>query len=613
MCGIAGWINLNADIGENIKIMEDMRDTLKFRGPDSYGIESYDHALLGHRRLAIVDPTGGLQPMNKMKGDKKYTIVYNGELYNTEEVRKVLLEKGYKFSSYSDTEVLLTAYMEYGKDCVNYINGIYAFGVWDEHNQELFLARDQLGVKPLFYAIKNNSIIFGSEIKTILAHPEIEPVVDKEGLLELMALGPQRKLGGGIFKDINELPPAYCLTYNSKGIEIKEYWKLEAKEHEQDLQQTTSYLRELLVDAIEGQLVSDVPVCTFLSGGLDSSFISYITAKAFERENKGTLNTFSVDYLDNNKFFKANEFQPNSDEYWIVKMSEYIKSNHRNIVLDNQDLAHYLKQVTIGCDLPLMADIDSSLYLFAKEVRKHATVALSGECADEVFGGYPWYTKNYDKIDIFPWEDSVAHRKCLLSNNLKSLPIEEYVKQMCSDSIAKVPKLNGESKQDSIMREMYYLNIKWFMVTLLNRKDRMTMANSLEVRVPFADIRLVEYAFNIPTEMKLLNGREKGLLREAMRTLLPDEIIDRKKSPYPKTHNPLYTETVKSMLKDIINKPNARILELVDKKEIEGIINTNGASFTKPWFGQLMTGPQVMAYLVQLDTWLNEYKVKIEI
>ncbi|MGL5348929.1 MAG: asparagine synthase (glutamine-hydrolyzing) [Peptostreptococcaceae bacterium] len=613
MCGIAGWINLNDNIGENIKIIEDMRDTLKFRGPDSYGIESYNHALLGHRRLAIVDPTGGLQPMNKFKGDKKYTIVYNGELYNTEEVRKGLLEKGYTFSSYSDTEVLLTAYMEYGKDCVDYINGIYAFGVWDEHNQELFLARDPLGVKPLFYAIKNNSIIFGSEIKTILAHPEIEPIVDKEGLLELMALGPQRKLGGGIFKDINELPPAYCLTYNSKGIQIKEYWKLEAKEHEQNLQQTTSYLRDLLVDAIEGQLVSDVPVCTFLSGGLDSSFISYVTANAFERENKGRLSTFSVDYLDNSKFFKANEFQPNSDEYWIVKMSEYIKSNHHNIVLDNEELARYLKQATIGCDLPLMADIDSSLYLFAKEVRKYATVALSGECADEVFGGYPWYTRNYDKIETFPWADSVAHRKNLLSNNLKSLPIEEYVKGMCSDSIAKVPKLSGESKQDSIMREMYYLNIKWFMVTLLNRKDRMTMANSLEVRVPFADKRLVEYAFNIPSEMKLLNGREKGLLREAMRTLLPDEIIDRKKSPYPKTHNPLYTETVKSMLKDIINKPNARILELVDKKEVEDIINTNGASFTKPWFGQLMTGPQVMAYLVQLDTWLNEYKVKIEL
>lgn len=613
MCGIAGWINLNANIGENIKVIEDMRDTLRFRGPDSYGIESYNHALLGHRRLAIVDPTGGLQPMNKMKGDKKYTIVYNGELYNTEEVRKMLLEKGYTFSSYSDTEVLLTAYMEYGKDCVNYINGIYAFGVWDEEKQELFLARDQLGVKPLFYAIKNDSIIFGSEIKTILAHPDIEPIVDKEGLLELMALGPQRKLGGGIFKEISELPPAYYMIYNSKGIEIKEYWKLEAKEHEQDLQQTTSYLRDLLVDAVEGQLVSDVPVCTFLSGGLDSSFISYITAKAFERENKGTLKTFSVDYLDNSKFFKANEFQPNSDEYWIVKMSEYIKSNHENIVLDNEELAYYLKQATVGCDLPLMADIDSSLYLFAKEVRKHATVALSGECADEVFGGYPWYTKNYDSIDIFPWADSVAHRKSLLSNDLKSLPIEEYVKQMCSDSIAKVPKLKGESKQDSIMREMYYLNIKWFMVTLLNRKDRMTMANSLEVRVPFADIRLVEYAFNIPTEMKLLNGREKGLLREAMRTLLPDEIIDRKKSPYPKTHNPVYTETVKRMLKDIINKPNSRLLEIVDKKEVENIINSNGESFTKPWFGQLMTGPQVMAYLVQLDTWLNEYNVRFEL
>ncbi|MGL6106292.1 asparagine synthase (glutamine-hydrolyzing) [Romboutsia sp.] len=613
MCGIVGWVNLKDNIRDNVKVIEEMRDTLEFRGPDSYGIECYTHALLGHRRLAIVDPTGGLQPMNKVIGDQKYTIVYNGELYNTEEVRAELLQKGYTFKSYSDTEVLLTAFIEYGKDCVNYINGIYAFGVWDEHKQELFLGRDPLGVKPLFYAFKDNSLVFGSEIKAILKHPSIEPIVDKEGLLELMSLGPQRKLGGGIFKEIKEIPPAYYLVFNENGIQLKEYWKLEAKEHEEDLEVTTSYLRDLLVDAIEGQLVSDVPVCTFLSGGLDSSFISHVTSQSFKRENKGNLHTFSVDYTDNDKFFKTSEFQPNSDAYWVVKMTEYLKSDHHNIVLDNEELAYCLKQATIGCDLPLMADIDSSLYLFAKEVRKYATVALSGECADEVFGGYPWYTKNYDKIEIFPWADSVSYRKSILSNNLKSLPIEEYVKQMCSDSIAKVPKLAGESKKDSLMREMYYLNIKWFMVTLLNRKDRMTMANSLEVRVPFADKRLVEYAFNIPADMKLLNGREKGLLREAMRTILPDEIIDRKKSPYPKTHNPLYTETVKGMLKNIINKPNARILDIIDKGEIENIINTNGESFTKPWFGQLMTGPQVMAYLVQLDTWINEYNIKFEL
>ena len=613
MCGIVGWVNLKKDIKPYYNIVEDMRDTLVFRGPDSYGIKVYDNAILGHRRLAIVDPTGGLQPMDKYLGDRKYTIVYNGELYNTEVVRRDLLDKGYTFNSYSDTEVLLTSYIEYGQDCVNKIDGIYAFAIWDDYKKELFLVRDPLGVKPLFYSFKGDSLIFGSEIKALLKHPDVDSIVDKDGILEMMAISPQRSLGSGIFKDIKEVPPAYCLTYNENGIKLRQYWELEAKEHTEDLGQTTKHLRELLVDAIERQLVSDVPVCTFLSGGLDSSFISYIAAKAFERDNKEKLNTFSIDYTDNEKYFKANEFQPNSDAYWVVKMADYIKSNHHNVILDNTILAKYLKEATLASDLPLMADIDSSLYLFSKEVRKHATVVLSGECADEVFGGYPWYTKDYENIEMFPWQDSLNHRKNILAKSLKDLPIEEYAKQMCQDSIKKVPKVKGESKRDERMRELTYLNLKWFMITLLNRKDRMTMANSLEGRVPYADKTLVEYAYNIPADMKLLHGREKGLLRESMRTLLPDEIIDRKKSPYPKTHNPIYTKAVCKMLNDIAQDPNAKLFQIVDKEAVINMINTQGRSFTKPWFGQLMTGPQVIAYLIQLETWLNEYNVKLDI
>ena len=276
-------------------------------------------------------------------------------------------------------------------------------------------------------------------------------------------------------------------------------------------------------------------------------------------------------------------------------------------------LANYLKEATLASDLPLMADIDSSLYLFSKEVRKHATVVLSGECADEVFGGYPWYTKDYENIEMFPWQDSLNHRKNILAKSIADLPIEEYAKQMCQDSIKKVPKVKGESKRDERMRELTYLNLKWFMITLLNRKDRMTMANSLEGRVPYADKTLVEYAYNIPADMKLLHGREKGLLRESMRTLLPDEIIDRKKSPYPKTHNPIYTKAVCKMLNDIAQDPNAKLFQIVDKEAVINMINTQGRSFTKPWFGQLMTGPQVIAYLIQLETWLNEYNVKLDI
>ena len=542
MCGIVGWSNLKNNIRDYSNIMEEMIDTLKLRGPDSGGMKVYNHALIGHRRLSIVDPKGGLQPMTKKIGNREYTICYNGELYNTEEVREKLLQRGYTFDSYGDTEVLLTSYIEFGTDCVNYINGIFAFGIWDEYNRELFLCRDPLGIKPLFYSFKDGNLVFASEIKTLLKHPSIDSVVDKDGFLELVSLGPARNLGDGIFRDIKEVPPANYLIFNDKGVTLKEYWELEVREHEDDLEKTKKYVRDLLVEIIENQLVSDVPVCTFLSGGLD--------------------------------------------------------------------LAHALDDATIAADLPGMADIDSSLYLFSKEVRKYATVALSGECADEVFGGYPWFTRQYDSIEIFPWADSIEYRKNILRDDLKYLPIENYTKEVCRNSINKIPKLPGESHDDRIIRELSYLNIKYQMITLINRKDRMTMSNSLEGRVPFADKRLVQYAFNLPKEMKLLHGREKGLLREAVRGLIPDEIIDRKKSPYPKTHNPEYTKEVGKMLQNILNNKTSPIHQIIDYDFVEKMIETGGSNFKKPWYGQLMTGPQVIAYLIQMNNWMKFYQEK---
>ncbi len=613
MCGIVGWSNLQNNIRDYTDIMEEMIDTLKLRGPDSGGMKVYNNTIIGHRRLSIVDPTGGLQPMTKKIGNREYTICYNGELYNTEEVRQILLDRGYTFDSYGDTEVLLTSYIEFGKDCVDYINGIFAFGIWDEYNRELFLCRDPLGIKPLFYSFKDGNLVFASEIKTLLKHPSIDSVVDKDGFLELMSLGPARSLGNGIFRDIKEIPPANYLIFNEQGITLKEYWELEVREHEDDLDKTKKYVRDLLVEIIENQLVSDVPVCTFLSGGLDSSIISKVAYDAFEREGKETLNTFSIDYQDNNKFFKKDFFQPNSDSDYIGKMVDFLGSNHHNVILDNIDLAHALDDATIAADLPGMADIDSSLYLFSKEVRKYATVALSGECADEVFGGYPWFTREYDSIEIFPWADSLEYRKNILRDDLKSLPIENYTKGVCRDSINKIPKLVGESHDDRIIRELSYLNIKYQMITLINRKDRMTMSNSLEGRVPFADKRLVQYAFNLPKEIKLLHGREKGLLREAVRGLVPDEIIDRKKSPYPKTHNPQYTKEVSKMLQNILDDKTSPIHQIIDYDFVEKMIQTGGSTFKKPWYGQLMTGPQVIAYLIQMNNWMKFYNVKLDI
>jgi asparagine synthase (glutamine-hydrolysing) len=380
MCGISGLVNFKDNLLYKKYIIEKMTNTLKKRGPDDEGYYFSKHTLLGHRRLVVVDPTGGGQPMIKNVAGNKFVIVYNGELYNTDELKATLINEGYEFESYSDTEVLLTSYIHWGYKCTMHINGIYAFCIWDENNKNLFLARDPLGVKPLFYSIIGDNFIFGSEIKTILAHPSVKPIITEEGLTEIFGLGPARALGSGIFKNIKELPPAHLGILTPYSFSLQEFWKLKAKEHTETLDETAEHLKSLLTDAVKRQLVADVPLCTFLSGGLDSSAISAIAATEFK--NKGEiLDTYSIDYVDNDKYFTESVFQPNSDSKWVKKMQAFINSNHINVVNDNVTLATSLVDAVIANDLPGMADIDSSLFLFCKEVRKNHTVALSGECA----------------------------------------------------------------------------------------------------------------------------------------------------------------------------------------------------------------------------------------
>lgn len=613
MCGITGWVDLERDLIECRDIIIKMGDSLVHRGPDANGFWITNHAAFAHTRLIVIDPEGGAQPMIRKFGGNIYVIVYNGELYNTDELRTRLESRGHKFNSHSDTEVLLTSYIEWGEKCVDHLNGIYAFGVWDDSKQCLFLARDRLGVKPLFYAKRGSSLMFASELKALLLHPDIKPEIGMDGLSEVFGLGPSRTPGQGVFKDIFELRPGYILIYDNTGIRINKYWQLESRQHENDLDATINTLRGLVLDAVKRQLVSDVPLCSFLSGGLDSSIISTVAANIYRSNNK-ILNTYSIDYVGNKENFKPTEFQPNSDAPWVRLMSENIGSNHTNIMLDTPQLVDALKNAVIARDLPGMADVDSSLYLFSKEVKKGATVGLSGECADEIFGGYPWFYRVEDiNSNIFPWLRSIDRREGILSKSLREeLDLKGYVQRRYLETLDEVPRLSSESAKESRIRELFYLNITWFMTSLLERKDRMTMATGLEVRVPFADHRLVEYAWNIPWEMKNFDQREKGLLRRALQGVLPDEIINRRKSPYPKTHNPAYTIAVSKIMLDILNDVNEPINQLINKKEVFQLAKTGGESFKTPWFGQLMTGPQLLAYLIQVNIWLKEYKISIK-
>lgn len=611
MCGIVGIINFHKNILDDKDILFKMENSLTKRGPDEEGHYLSKNVLFGHRRLVVVDKDGGKQPMIKNIENREYILIYNGELYNTEDLRKDLLNKGFKFNSYSDTEVLLNSYIYYKEKAVEKLNGIFSFAVFDKKENTIFLARDQMGVKPLFYSIKNNNIIFASEIKAILCHPDIKPIVDKKGLTELFALGPARIPGSGVFKDIKEIPPAHYMIINKDNCILKEYWDVKAEENTETLEEIINHTRTLLIDAIKRQLVGDVPLCTFLSGGLDSSAISAIVSNEFKKKNK-ILTTYSIDYEDNDKYFKSSLFQPTSDEYWAEEMAKFIGSNHKTVTLNHKNLAYALYNATEANDLPQMADVDSSLFLFCKEVRKDFVISLSGECADELFGGYPWFTRTELKYaNTFPWSRFINDRLSILNDGVKKLELEELSQAMYKNTLKKVPHLDNEDKEDFRMRELFYLNIKWFMITLLNRKDRMSMANSLEVRVPFADINLAQYAFNIPSKIKLLEGREKGLLRKSLEGILPRDIIYRKKSPYPKTHNPIYTEIVCSIMKNILNNKTSPILSLIDKEKVRKIVKTKGSSYKVPWYGQLMTGPQLIAYLIQVNYWLEKYNIDI--
>ena len=613
MCGITGWVHFKSDLRTQLPVVEKMTKTLSKRGPDDDNVWAETHAVFGHRRLTVVDPIGGKQPMTKTHQNNRYTLCYNGELYNTEDLRKELLRKGHTFSGHSDTEVLLTCYIEWKEQCVEYFNGIFAFAIWDEKEQKVFIARDRLGVKPLFYSENNGGFIFGSEIKALLAHPDLKPQLSREGLAEVLAVGPSRKPGSGVFHGVNELRPAHALTVSRQGLRIWRYWNVKSEVHTDSVDETAEKVRFLVTDAVERQLVSDVPLCTFLSGGVDSSAITAIAANRYKQEGKGPLHTYSIDYEGNDKFFKANDFQPNADGPWIGKVVDTFQTVHHSSIITQDQLIDYLTEAVHVRDLPGMADVDSSLLWFCREIKQDFTVGLSGECADEIFGGYPWFHNTNDLNGTgFPWMRSTTERASLLKEHWRQkLKLEEYARQAYEETVSETPRLYGETAIEAKRREMFYLNIVWFMTTLLDRKDRMSMGASLEVRVPFADHRLVEYAWNIPWEIKMVGNREKGILRKALEGLLPDDVLYRKKSPYPKTHNPYYTDKVQLWLKEILTDKNSILHELFDRNRLNELVESKGTAFKVPWFGQLMSGPQLLAHLAQMHVWFEDTHIQI--
>jgi asparagine synthase (glutamine-hydrolysing) len=579
MCGIAGWVSFERNLENERRTLEAMTQTMSLRGPDAGGVWLSRHAGIGHRRLSVIDLEGGVQPMHVEDGNETLAcLTYSGEVYNFVELRDELRARGHVFRTRSDTEVVLRSYLEWGEDFVSRLNGMFAFAIWDARREVLLLVRDRVGVKPLFYAPFGKGALFGSEPKAILAHPEMRARVDLEGFRHVLqnANGGSRTMYSGIF----EVLPGQIIRVSEAGIQPRLYWKLEARPHEDDLETTVSTVRALLEDIVRRQSVADVPVCTLLSGGLDSSTVTALAHDTL-KNGKGGARAFSVNFTQHGKDFGGNDLHVSPDAPFARRLAQDLGLDYHEIVIDSAELATQStrRAAVEACDSPLpVTNMFTSLYRLFGAIRASSTVALSGEAADEFFGGYPWFhSKEAVETDTYPWLSgsfgSMFDRTSLLDPGLReSLDLEQYTADRYRADLATCPVLPGEEGQARRQRELFHIHQQQFLRLLLDRKDRLSMAVGLEVRVPFCDHRLVEYLFNVPWHMKSFDGREKSLLRAAARGVLPNEILDRRKSAYPSTEDPAYEKAIRADLAALITDNAAPVSPFLDKQAVRRFV-----------------------------------------
>ena len=609
MCSINGWINFRDRSAVNGGEVGAAGERLRHRGPDASGAFFASGVGLYHNRLSVMDPANGAQPMRAFWQGAWYTIVYNGEIYNSAELRRELTVKGAVFHTDCDTETVLWSYIFYGEDCPKYLNGIFAFAVHDPKKEQVFFARDRLGVKPLFYTRQGGNFYFSSEVKGLFAHSGIRPQIDREGLWQLLYLAPVTLPGSGVFRGVEELLPAHAARVTEAGFFTWPYWQLEAKECRDDEKTAVATVRELFCDAVRRQLQSDVPLAVLLSGGLDSSAITAVAAEHLQGQGK-RLSTYSFEYEGNKENFKATLFQPQGDDAYAADLAAELGTDHTVLTASTEAVAEHLIPAVLARDLPGQADIDSSLLYYCKCIKNRHTVLLSGECSDEIFGGYPWfYRPEMLYRDFFPWLHDPHTRIGLFDNTLVQAEAGlDFLREVYRRSISDCPVLQGECEADRTARVATWLSTRYFMTNLLARKDRMSMHSAVEVRVPFADHRILEYVFNLPWSIKYANGVEKGLLRKAMEGYLPPRVLWRKKSPYPKTHNPAYETRVREMLAVRLSK-GGFLARHLDHRRLAALLDGENET----WFGQLMARPQLIAWLVQLDAWFEAYGVELRV
>jgi asparagine synthase (glutamine-hydrolysing) len=607
MCGIAGLIDWQEDMSGKAAIIETMIGRLSHRGPDAYDTWLSPRAALAHHRLAVIDPLAGKQPMIYQTGEQTYVIVFNGELYNFRELRSELLTRGHTFQTNSDTEVLLHSYLEWGEECTQHLNGIFAFGVWDEDKQQLFLARDHMGAKPLFYAERGNTLVFASEIKALLAHPKVEAEVDAEGLAALFTGVPLHTPGFVVYSGMQEVRAGEQVVCTRDGKCVRRYWSLRSAPHTEDLGTTIEHLRALLDDTVRRQLVTDLPMVAMLAGGLDSSGIVALATKELQREQKEPLDTYSIDFVDSEKYRTGGYKLVCLDESWVKRASDYIGTQHHTVRVDTAELVENLLVPMYAHDMPsFFGQQETSLYLLCKAMRHNAaTVAVSYDSAEEVFGGNDWFfSEGACNLNGFPWHMNQATPWWSSEVNEKIRP-KEYLARRYQEAREEMPVLEGESAFNKKMREISYMDQTRLLPVLLDRNDRMSMAVGLEVRLPFSDYRLAEYVWNIPWEMKTVGGIEKGLLRRTFAEVLPSDVRYRKRRTFSVSQNPEYQQGVSQWVSQILNDTNAPIRPFLNIPVAQAL--AEGSLSDLP--GSLRVGP--MEQIIKMNAWLQEYQVCI--
>ncbi|GDY32568.1 asparagine synthase (glutamine-hydrolyzing) [Gandjariella thermophila] len=584
MCGIAGWVSFDRDLATERATVDAMTETMACRGPDARGTWIDGPAALGHRRLAVIDIEGGAQPMSVDTPDGAVAMTYSGEAYNYAELKEELRRRGHRFRTESDTEVVLHGYLEWGEAVVDRLNGMYAFAIWDSRTRRLVMVRDRMGIKPFYFYRTPDGVLFGSEPKAILANPLAKRVVDADGLRELMSFS--KTPGHAIWSGMREVVPGTLVVVDADGLRERTYWKLSTREHTDDQDTTVGRVRELLDDIVRRQLVADVPRCVLLSGGLDSSAITALSARQLAAHDE-KVRSFAVDFVGQAENFKPDDLRATPDTPYVHDVAQHVASQHRDIVLDHHTLAdpEVRRAVIRARDIPAgLGDLDASLYLLFKAIREHSTVALSGESADEVFGGYAWFhDPAIQRADTFPW---LAHRMMAESNRMRllepglesRLDMFGYIQDRYREAVAEVEPLPGADEHEQRMRVISYLHLTRFVRVLLDRKDRMSMAVGLEVRVPFCDHRLVEYVYNTPWSLKTFDGREKSLLRHATQDVLPRSVVQRVKSPYPSTQDPHYAGALQQLGKELLAEPSHPIFQLVNRSWLDETLQLDPAA-----------------------------------